>query len=112
MGWADKSADLISALAAVGISATLDPRKVNPPCALIVPPDIERRTGGGVYAGWTVHLLAPGGPDFDSARWLLDQVEPVMAATKAFTAEYALVSLLDDTDPLPAYTFVVIATPL
>jgi hypothetical protein len=110
--WQAKADDMLAALKAAGIQATMDPRKVNPPCALIVPPDLERVVAQGVYAAWTVHLIAPGAPDMDAAKWLLNNVEAAFEAVGGYTAEFGNLTLHPDSDPLPSYTITVVARPL
>jgi hypothetical protein len=102
---------IADAVKALGIRATMDPRKVNAPCVLITPPDIEQATGCGALAAWTVHLIAPGPADMDSTVWLLTHLPDVFQAVAGFTAEYGALSVLPDSDPLPAYTITVVQQP-
>jgi hypothetical protein len=110
--WRDKAAELTKAIEDAGVRPTMDPRKVNPPCALLVPPDLERVTACGVFAAWTVHLVAPGAQDLDAAAWLLDHVEAVFNAVGGYTAEYGSLTINPESDPLPAYTITVVAQAL
>jgi hypothetical protein len=107
-----KAESILDSIRALGVHATMDPRKVNPPCALLVPPDLERGTACGVYAAWTVHLVAPGPNDLDAARWLLERIEAVFDAVGGFTAEFGNLTINPDSDPLPAYTITVVSEPL
>lgn len=110
--WSVKAANILDAIKATGVNATMDPRRVNPPCALLVPPDLERVVAAGVYAAWTVHLIAPGSNDLDAATWLLDHITDVFEAVGGYTAEYGNLTLNPDADPMPAYTITVINQPL
>jgi hypothetical protein len=103
--------ELTDAVKALGIRATMDPRRVNAPCVLLVPPDIEQATGCGALAAWTCHLIAPGPGDLDSTTWLLENLPAVFDAVGGFTAEYGSLSVLPDSDPMPAYTITVVQQP-
>jgi hypothetical protein len=104
---------MIDALDAVGIRATMDPRKVQAPCALITPPDLERKVGcADPWAAWTVWLLAPAPADLDAVKWLLDHVTDAFDAVGGFTAEFSSVTLNPDADPLPGYQITVITQPM
>lgn len=103
--------DMVTACQNVNVRATMDPRKVNPPCVLITPPDLENVTACGVFAAWTVHLIAPGTPDLDAIAWLMDNVMPVFDAVGGYTAEFGNLTLSPDGDPMPAYTITVVQQP-
>lgn len=45
-------------LSAAGIRATHDPRKIAPPCVLIVPPSVELDSNCGGTGEWTAFALA------------------------------------------------------
>lgn len=107
-----KGRAIVASIEAVGVKATLDPRKVNAPCALVVPPDLERVVASGVYAAWQVHLIAPGAADLDAVAWLLSHLTEVYEAVGAFTAEFGNLSLSPDSDPLPAYTLTIVNQPV
>jgi hypothetical protein len=112
VSWSATADEYIAALAAVDIRATLDPRKLNPPMVLVVPPDLERHVASGLYAAWTFHLCVPGPADLDAVKWLLDNIEAAFDAVGAFTAEFSTLTITPDADPLPAYTITSIAIPL
>ena len=112
MSWTSRSEALVESLAAVGITATLDPRKCNPPCALIVPPTLKRVVGAGLYAAWHVHLVAPGNNDLDSITWLLDNLEAAFNAVGADSAEFANIALSPDAGTMPGYTLTIVSAPL
>ena len=112
MTWTAKSDALITALQDIGIHATLDPRRVNPPCALIVPPTLKRITGAGLFAAWHVHLIAPGNNDLDAITWLLDNLEAAFEAVGADSAEFANLALSPDAGTMPSYQLTIINAPL
>jgi hypothetical protein len=110
--FADAVDTFAGALGAVGIPATFDPHKVNPPCALIVPPDGERATAGGYFWAWTVWIVAPGPSDADAVGWLLEHLEDACTAVGAYTAEFDRLTVEPAAAPFPAYRLRVVATPL
>ena len=50
-------ADVVAGLAAAGVRATGDPRTVNPPCVLVMPPTITPRMAGA-DASFTLYAVA------------------------------------------------------
>jgi hypothetical protein len=106
--WRDTVDRMVTALAAVGIRATADPRSLNPPGALIAPPDLAwTRSAGTPDAVWRVHLIAGGPNDLDAAAWLLDRVADAAAAVGAVQADYVSLTIDPNADPVPAYTLTV-----
>ena len=93
----------VDTLMAAGIRATVDPRKVVPPCVLFVPPDtvtLDRGCGG--TANMTAVVLASGPAQGDSWQTLelfLPSVLEHLHAEQVRTTSYTL----DDSGPMPAY---------
>ena len=110
--WSEKAAELIDAVKAVGVNATMDPRKFQAPGVLITPPDLERVVAcPDPFAAWTVWLLAPAPADLDAVKWLLDHLTDVWNAVGGFTAEFSSVTLDPDGSPLPGYQITVVQQP-
>ena len=112
MSWVTKAESLITALASIGVKATMDPRKVSVPGALIVPPTLKRVVGSGLYAAWEIHLVAPAPADLDSVKWLLDNLDAAFEAVGADSAQFANLTIDPAQGSLPAYSLTIIAQPL
>lgn len=72
MSVADDVDELVRLLVAGGVRATSDPRRVDPPCALVVPEGGEFDTLciGDANTDWVIHVLAPPPSASDSMRTL------------------------------------------
>ena len=92
---------VVGDLVAAGIRATMDPRSVNLPAVLVVPPQFDRETSCIGRALFTAFLITrgPGNADaWQSLDALLEQVSTVLAVDQIRPASY----VLDDGAPLPA----------
>lgn len=90
-------------LTAVGIRATLDPRSVNPPCVLLIPPTMALDVAGGGTATFTAYALTrgPGNADaWKSLDQLTTQAIEVLPLESFEPGSYAV----DDGTPLPCFT--------
>lgn len=89
-------------LAAVGVRATLDPRSVNPPCVLLIPPTMALDVSCGGTATFTAYALTrgPGNADaWKSLDQLTAQAYQVLPLEGFEPGSYAV----DDGTPLPAF---------
>lgn len=75
--WAET---VTAALIGEGLSATADPRNLNPPGALVVIREVEPHTSCTVKVSADVLLIAPGPGNADAGGWLSDQLPAVWRA--------------------------------
>ena len=104
-GEAEKYAEAITA---TGIRATLDPRRVDPPCALIVPTRASFQQtlacDGFAPTTWNIHLLAPGVGDQYAMQHLSTMAASVLKGMQA-TADIEVTSYrVDSGDAYPCIT--------
>lgn len=66
--------DVVAQLENAGIPATLDPRNLNPPCALVAPPrfDVIAQQPGLTRFDFPVQIIAPAPANLDSADALME----------------------------------------
>lgn len=97
--------DTVDALRAAGIRATMDPRNLNLPAVLVVPPAIVLDVSCGGTARFTAYAVsrAPGNADaWKSVDGLLEQVAAVVDVEEVRPTQYTT----DDTGALPALEIV------
>lgn len=70
----DEARAFCDQLTAGGVRATHDPRKIVPPCLLIVPPNVRMDRSCGGTADWTAYLLASTGAGNADAWAQLDKL--------------------------------------
>jgi hypothetical protein len=104
---------LVDALAGAGIRAVVDERDINPPCALVNPPDVAYRFGkGGWSATWRVWAIVPdSGRNVSMANLdtLMGEIQLALGGMVT-TATPINVSGVDGAGPLPAYEMVLTTT--
>lgn len=96
----DTLTDYASVLNAGGVRATLDPRSVNPPCLLLIPPTMALDVSCGGTATFLAYAITRGPGNLDAWKSLDDLVSKAAAILplEAFEpGSYAL----DDGTPLP-----------
>lgn len=91
----DRATEIVAALTAADVRATLDPSAVNPPAVLVVPPSRTYDVACGFTVTWTLVALAPGAQGADRTTWgLLDAlVDAVAAVVDLESAELAAYTL-------------------
>jgi len=73
--YGDAMEALAEEIRACDVRVTIDPVGVNPPCAVVDPPTLERLTYGGHWnVIHQVHLVAPGGTGTADALAILDSM--------------------------------------
>lgn len=88
-----------------GLNVVTDPAAINPPCAIIEPPRLERLTGCGWNAATRVHLVAPAGVGSSDALTVLDELLDLVAGTVDPDSVEPTTYILPATgDPAPALT--------
>ena len=97
----DRAQEIIGKLVAEGVRATTDPAAVNPPCVLVVPPDLEFDLNCGFSATWRIICLAATATGSDRSTWaaLSTLIEAVRATTDAATAELVAYTVNGTTFP-------------
>lgn len=98
--------DVAQELAAIdGLNVVTDPAAINPPCAVIEPPRLERLTGCAWNAMTRVHLVAPAGVGSGDALTVLDEMLALVAGVVDPDAAEPTTYILPATgDPAPALT--------
>lgn len=92
-------------LAGLDVHAVMDPLAINPPCAVIEPPTLERLTGCADGATVRVHLIAPAGVGSADALTVLDEMlDAVMPALDPDRVEPTTYVLPSTGEPSPALT--------
>lgn len=99
----ERGQEIMAKIEAEGVRVTMDPSTVNPPCVLIVPPDMTFDLSCGFSVTWRLACLAPAAQGADRTIWtgLADLVTAVHTATDAATAE--LVAYTVNGTAYPAY---------
>jgi hypothetical protein len=98
-----RATQLVEALVAAGVRATVDPSAVNPPAVLVVPPTRAYDIGCGFTATWSLVALAPAGQGADRTTWAqLDALVDAVAAAVALERAELVAYTLNGTS-LPAY---------
>lgn len=98
----DTLTDYTEALRGIGLRVTMDPRNVNPPCVLMVPPSFTVDVVCGGTAAFTAYFLVPPPGNLDA--WAkLDQM--AADASEVLPIETLLPSQyeVDATGMLPAF---------
>jgi hypothetical protein len=90
-------ADLDSA----GVRATMDPRNLNPPGVLVVPPEFDLDVGCGGTGNFSAFVVAPGPANLDAWR-ALDALAAQTATAIPVERIRATFYTPDDTSRLPA----------
>ena len=86
------------------IRATSDPRSINPPCVLLVPPTYNRDTFNGVTAEFQALALVPGPGNLDAFAALDALVADVVTKVLPDTARISPIEYTPDNGPTyPAY---------
>jgi hypothetical protein len=100
-GIIDEVERIAGELNAAGIRATIDPRAVNPPCVLLVPPAVVLDLNCGGTAEFTALVIVPS-PANSQAWRLADRIaadaSAVIPVERIEPSSYAV----DDTGALPA----------
>jgi hypothetical protein len=102
----DEARQFCEDISAAGVRATIDPRKIVPPCLLLVPPTVtlDRLEGVSGQAEWQGFLLASVGSGNTDAWTQLDQlaakVLPLLPVEIIQPSDYSP----DGTTEYPAYT--------
>ena len=88
-------------LTAAGLRVTLDPRNVNPPCVLLVPPRVEMDLNCGGTAEFKAFILVPPPANLDAWRLADDMAVKVGGVVDVRTLEPSSYGV-DDSGLLPA----------
>lgn len=99
----ERSLELVEALGAAGITATVDPRSATPPCVLVTPPDRTYDVGCGYTARWNLWALVPGTANADAHKALDTIVDELAAVLPLESAEPSSYVLSADSPPMVAY---------
>lgn len=99
----DRAAEIVGALEAAGVRATVDPSAVHAPCVLVPPPSRTYDQPCGYAARWELVAIAPAALGADRSTWLeLDRLVNAVASVADVTgAELASYQLGSQT--FPAY---------
>lgn len=95
MGTLARGQELVDLLEAQGVRATVDPALAQPPCVLIVPPNLTFDLACAVDATWQLVALAPAVNTADRTSWealdnLLDDLGKVVDMQSADLVAYFL----------------------
>jgi len=103
MGTLDRGQELVDLLEGQGVRATTDPALANPPCVLIIPPNLRFDLACAVDADWQLAAIAPAASTADRTVWgALDElVDGVAKAVDLRNAD--LVSYVVNGRTYPAY---------
>jgi len=87
--------EIAGALEALGVRAVLDPALANPPCVLIIPPNLSWDQMCTVTASWQLVALAPAANTADRDAWqildgLVDNVAKAVDVRDAQLVAYTL----------------------
>lgn len=97
----DRVADYVEQIKQLGMRVTMDPRNLNPPCVLFVPPRVELDSNCGGVATFKAFFIAPGPANLDAWR-VVDKMAamaaPVLNIETLDPSSYGV----DDTGVLPA----------
>lgn len=101
----DDVLEIVKSLTDAGIRATADPRRVDPPCVLVVPESAEFETNctGQGTTNWVLHVLAgqPGG--MEAMRNLASMTAEVLTVNQRIE-DVRLNSYSNDTgQPWPSF---------
>ena len=77
--WPTATHPLWTALTDAGLTVTNDPRRVSPPCVLMLPTGTERTGNCSVEVTWTVTAVAPGPEHADALSWLWNTAAPELS---------------------------------
>lgn len=103
MGSYKRGLELVEALEAAGITATVDPRSATPPCVLVAPPALTYDTGCSATAVWQLFALSPPGANADMWVALDSMADAVADVLPIERLDYVAYSLSPDVPALPAY---------
>lgn len=97
---------LVADLVAAGISATTDPRDLNPPAVFVPPPTIEWRFGKGADATFEIVCAVPDSGTAGALPTVSALVDDVQTALRGAVTGGRAASFDSGTGgaPLPAYT--------
>jgi hypothetical protein len=97
-------ADEIAAdLEALGVRAVLDPALANPPCVLIIPPNLSWDQMCSTTAAWQLVALAPAANTADRDSWLILDSLVDSVAKAVDTREAQLVAYTLNGKQFPSY---------
>jgi hypothetical protein len=99
----ERAQEIMAKIGAEGVRVTMDPSTINPPCILIVPPDIDFDLSCGFSVTWRLACLAPAAQGADRTVWagLAGLVTAARAGTDVKSAE--LVAYTVNGTSYPAY---------
>lgn len=103
MRTSERAGELVAAMVAAGIDATIDPRSANPPCVLVAPPTLTYNGYCSALADWSLYVLSPTTANADA--WLaLDELGAAVADVLPIArSEFVAYSLSPDAPPVPSY---------
>lgn len=95
MGTLARATEIAADLEALGVRAVLDPALANPPCILIMPPNLLWDQMCAVTAAWQLVALAPAAQTADRTSWalldgLVDNAAKAVDCRNAQLVAYAL----------------------
>lgn len=91
-----------------GIQSALDPRNINPPCALIDPPSFTTVNAQMVQTTTIVHLIAPGPGNADAAKGLMALADIAIPAVNVVAGQPSTTTV--GTADFPSYDLTVTYT--
>ena len=96
--------EVVDLLAAAGITATADPRDLNPPGVLVGPPSFEPHARlAGITATYTLWAVVPNAGRLAALDALGPLIDQVSGAIRVDTAIPNDLLMPDGGDPLPGY---------
>ncbi len=98
----DTITDWETQLNAAGIRATCDPRSLNPPCVLLIPPTFAADVADGGTGVFTAYVITPGPGNLDAYKALDTMTSAVADVIPVLTIEPGSYAV-DATVPLPAF---------
>ncbi len=96
----------VEALTSQGIRATADPRRVEPPCVLVMPVSAEFRQTlacGLAPTEWSISIIGPGIGDLNGVRHLSQQTAAVLAGMEISGRLDVTSYSLDGGDSFPCF---------
>jgi len=95
--------EIVQGLVASGTRATMDPALADPPCVLVIPPNLTFDLNCGATAEWQLVALAPASHTADRSTWQALNTM-VLNANKVLDLQTAdLVSYVVNGRTFPAY---------
>jgi len=95
MGSLARGKEIAGLIEAEGLRATVDPALANPPCVLVVPPNLTFDLACSLDATWQLVALAPAVNTADRSSWealdiLVDGVSSVVDLSRADLVSYII----------------------